>query len=203
MPQMGFDMQEGTVVRWLKEVGSEVTEEEPIAEIETDKAVVEFESYASGVLHSILVPEGATVPVGQPIAVLRAADEAPGELSTIEERPAAEATPTPVAVPPVDGTARPDATVPASPDEIRASPVARRLAAERGVELADIAGTGPGGRITKDDVLGFEGVVAAPAPEASARPEPPQQEEPATRAELGAADADRTRKKCAGRGCRT
>ena len=70
MPQMGYDMQEGTVVRWLKDEGSNVELGEPVAEIETDKAVVEFESYASGVLQTILVEEGATVPVGQPIAVV-------------------------------------------------------------------------------------------------------------------------------------
>ena len=70
MPQMGYDMQEGTVLRWLKGEGDEVANGEPIAEIETDKAVVEFESYADGVLHRIIVPAGTTVPVGEPIAVV-------------------------------------------------------------------------------------------------------------------------------------
>ena len=68
MPTMGFDMQEGTLVRWLKAEGSEVKLDEPIAEIETDKAVVEFLSDAAGVLSKILVSEGTTVPVGEPIA---------------------------------------------------------------------------------------------------------------------------------------
>ena len=80
MPQMGYDMQEGTVVRWLKPEGSAVKVGEPIAEIETDKAVVEFESYVSGVLHRILVQEGTTVPVGEPIAIVGAEGEAPPEI---------------------------------------------------------------------------------------------------------------------------
>ena len=75
MPQMGYDMQEGTVLRWLKGEGDAVANGEPIAEIETDKAVVEFESYADGVLHRIIVPAGTTVPVGQPIAVVGGQDE--------------------------------------------------------------------------------------------------------------------------------
>ena len=79
MPQMGYDMQEGTVVRWLKQEGEPVSEGEAIAEIETDKAVVEFESYASGVLRKVLVLEGATVPVGEPIAVVNGVDEDDGE----------------------------------------------------------------------------------------------------------------------------
>ena len=75
MPQMGYDMQEGTVLRWLKGEGDTVANGEPIAEIETDKAVVEFESYAEGVLHRIIVPAGTTVPVGEPIALVGAQDE--------------------------------------------------------------------------------------------------------------------------------
>ena len=69
MPQMGYDMETGTVVRWLAEEGSEVGLGEAIAEIETDKAVVEFESTTAGILHKILVPEGSTVPVGEAIAI--------------------------------------------------------------------------------------------------------------------------------------
>ena len=70
MPQMGFDMQEGTIVRWLKQEGDEVSRGEPIAEIETDKAIVEMEAFASGVLLKTVVGEGQTVPVGQTIAVI-------------------------------------------------------------------------------------------------------------------------------------
>ena len=165
MPQMGFDMQEGTVVRWLKTEGSQVEMGEPIAEIETDKAVVEFESYASGVLHSILVLEGATVPVGEPIAILTAEGEVLSGAATSRPEHPAEATAPVIAAPP---TAAPQREAPArAPDEARASPVARRLAQERGVDLTQIVGTGPGGRITREDVLTFE---IAPSAEAVTPP---------------------------------
>jgi len=85
MPQMGFDMQEGTVVRWLVSEGADVKAGDAIAEIETDKAVVEFESTAEGVLRRILVPEGTTVPVGQPIAIVGAEVEELGEAAPVTE----------------------------------------------------------------------------------------------------------------------
>ena len=175
MPQMGYDMREGTVVRWLKEEGSQVDDGEPIAEIETDKAVVEFESYAAGILHYIVVPEGTTVPVGQAIAVVGEADED-------VPKPAFEAaTPTPPATsprpttPPMPAEPRDDGPAPRS-DVVRASPVARRLAEERGVDLSKITGTGPHGRITRDDVLAVEPETepdkpATPLP-AAREPEP-------------------------------
>ena len=179
MPQMGFDMQEGTVVRWLKTEGSQVNMGEPIAEIETDKAVVEFESYASGVLQSILVLEGATVPVGEPIAIVTAEGEAPPATATPSPERPSEATAPVSAAPP---SAAPQRDVPArSGDEARASPVARRLAQESGVDLSQITGTGPGGRITREDVLAFE---SAPAAGAVAPPVSDQ----ATPAETGVGD---------------
>ena len=86
MPQMGFDMQEGTIVRWLKQEGDEVSRGEPIAEIETDKAIVEMEAFATGVLLKTVVGEGETVPVGQTIAVIGS----PGEpLPDLGSAPAA------------------------------------------------------------------------------------------------------------------
>ena len=172
MPQMGYDMQEGTVVRWLKPEGSVVQAGEPIAEIETDKAVVEFESYASGVLRKVLVPEGTTVPVGQAIAIVGAeGEELPeaGPEAPVEEPAPPFEEPTPSAASPVEAPATPSETPPAAAGEVRASPMARRLAAERGIDLSLIKGTGPGNRITKDDVLAFEG-------------EPAQAAEPATEA---------------------
>ena len=149
-------MQEGTVVRWLKSEGSEVRVGEPIAEIETDKAVVEFESYASGVLQKILVPEGNTAPVGQPIAILGEAGGTPAETPAArrevsEEAPSAVAT---VAVAAPEATEESTGAAPLR--EVWASPVARRLAEERGIDLSLVQGTGPGGRITKDDVLSFK-----------------------------------------------
>jgi pyruvate dehydrogenase E2 component (dihydrolipoamide acetyltransferase) len=201
MPMMGYDMQEGTVVRWLKSEGSEVKNGEPIAEIETDKAVVEFESYAAGVLHKILVPEGSTVPVGQPIAIVgepgesvNGAAAAPPAKEAVEEAPAKEA-PAPRAAAPepeAPAPAREPAKAPAGP--VRASPVARRLAEERGIDLAQVQGTGPGGRITKDDVAAFaDGGQAAPAkaaPEAPAEPERKAPPAPARPAAPAAAPAE-------------
>ena len=158
-------MSEGTVVRWLKAEGAAVQVGEAIAEIETDKAIVEFESYASGILHKILVSEGVTIPVGQPIAMV-------GEEGETVEEPPASAIPleAPAHEPPPYAEAAPAAETPeaAAPidGEVRASPVARRLADEMGIDLTKIVGTGPGGRIVKDDVLlrGEDAARAEPAP---------------------------------------
>ena len=177
MPQMGYDMHEGTVVRWLKAEGDEVQVGEPIAEIETDKAVVEFESTAAGVLSKVLVQEGSSVPVGDPIGIIGAAgEEVAAEDDAVE--PAAEAESVPVAetAPPPAEPIEP-APAPEPPQaeaqvldagEVRASPVARRIAQERGIDLSQVPGTGPGGRITREDVLSFEPPAAseeAPAAE--------------------------------------
>ena len=173
MPQMGYDMQEGTVVRWLKAEGSNVELGEPVAEIETDKAVVEFESYASGVLQRILVSEGSTVPVGEAIAVVGEPDVVPAEApepetpepaveaperegeqeDTIEAIPLGAAT-----APSTDGVGTPQpeeapAEQPIPSVRVFATPVARQLAYDSGIDLATVAGTGPGGRIVKEDVL--------------------------------------------------
>ena len=184
MPQMGYDMQEGTVVRWLKAEGSNVELGEPVAEIETDKAVVEFESYAAGVLHTILVEEGSTVPVGQPIAVVGEEAEAPAPTPEPEvEAPVAESEPeapeveeehpaiplgaSTAEVAPVDGVAAEPIEVPSAPAPDRrifATPIARQMAFEAGIDLADVAGTGPGGRIVKEDIVRLtEAQAAAPA----------------------------------------
>ena len=188
MPQMGYDMQEGTVVRWLKAEGSNVELGEPVAEIETDKAVVEFESYASGVLQTILVAEGSTVPVGEAIAVVGEGDVAVADApepepetpepaaepeAVDEEQDAVEAIPLGAAsAPSTDGVAT--APVEEAPAEqpvreggrVFATPVARQLAYESGVDLSTVDGSGPGGRIVKEDVLNIieAGTETTPAP---------------------------------------
>ena len=189
MPQMGYDMHEGTVVRWLKAEGDEVQVGEPIAEIETDKAVVEFESTAAGVLSKVLVQEGSSVPVGDPIGIIGAAGEEVAAEDDADE-PAAEAESVPVAetAPPPAEPIEP-APAPEPPQaeaqvldagEVRASPVARRIAQERGIDLSQVPGTGPGGRITREDVLSFEPPPAAPeeAPAAEVMDEEPAAEVP-------------------------
>ena len=190
MPQMGYDMQEGTVVRWLKAEGSNVELGEPVAEIETDKAVVEFESYAAGVLQTILVEEGSTVPVGQPIALVGEGAQAPPPAPE-PEPPVAESEPEPAteeeahpAIPlgaaasPVDGVAEepipaPSAPTPAPAARVFATPIARQMAAEADIDLADVAGTGPGGRIVKEDIVRFIESQVAAEPEPEPEPEIP------------------------------
>ena len=150
MPQLGYDMREGTVVRWIKQVGDEVVANEVIAEIETDKAVVEFKPTTGGVLRRIVAGEGEAIPVGNLIAVIGDANEVlPDDLTgTAGAAPAVEAETTPA---PASAPAAVPSAAPAG--EVRASPIARRLARERGVDLAAVTGTGPGGRIVEADVL--------------------------------------------------
>ena len=166
MPQMGYDMEEGTVVRWLKEEGAAVNRNEPVAEIETDKAVVEFESDSEGVLLKIVAPEGTIVPVGQTIAVVGNAGE---EVTTVSDIPTEQTTST------MDSKIE-DPELSNEPEQfhettqvssepntgrILATPIARRIAEERGISLSNIAGSGPGGRITKKDVEEFEPNLAS------------------------------------------
>ena len=161
MPQMGFDMQEGTIVRWLKQEGDEVSRGEPIAEIETDKAIVEMEAFASGVLLKTVVGEGQTVPVGQTIAVIGS----PGEpLPDLGEAPAPLTETEAPTEAPADVEEAVAAEVSAAAEQVRASPLARRLAEEKGIDLARVNGSGPGGRITRDDVLAFDSQATEAAP---------------------------------------
>ena len=176
MPQMGYDMSEGTVVRWLVAEGADVNVGDPLAEIETDKAVVEYESVAEGVLRKIVVSEGTTVPVGQTIAIVGTADEdipeAAVEAALPETTPAHEPAPTTPLAPSPAASPMPSTEAPAGDGKVRASPIARRLAQEKGVNLASVKGTGPGNRITRDDVLAYAATMP-PAPVAPAAPPPP------------------------------
>ena len=166
MPQMGYDMEEGTVVRWLKEEGSTVGRNEPVAEIETDKAVVEFESEAEGVLLRIVASEGSIVPVGETIALVglegEEADNVPSAGSTestdsditIREELTSESERHEVQEPIRNTTQESSESIPTT--RILATPVARRIADELGIDLKQVAGSGPGGRITKKDVETFD-----------------------------------------------
>ena len=166
MPQMGYDMEEGTVVRWLKEEGSTVGRNEPVAEIETDKAVVEFESEAEGVLLRIVASEGSIVPVGETIALVglegEEADNVPSAGSTEstdsdtakQEELTSESERHEVQEPIRNTTQESSGSTPTT--RILATPVARRIADELGIDLKQVAGSGPGGRITKKDVETFD-----------------------------------------------
>ena len=166
MPQMGYDMEEGTVVRWLKEEGSTVTRNEAVAEIETDKAVVEFESDSEGVLLKIVAPEGTIVPVGQTIAVVGSAGEEVSDVSDIliEQATATNDSETENSDPADDLEQFHETTEvingPAT-GRILATPIARRIAEERGISLANVPGSGPGGRITKKDIEEYEPNLAS------------------------------------------
>jgi pyruvate dehydrogenase E2 component (dihydrolipoamide acetyltransferase) len=174
MPKLGFDMREGTLVRWVKNEGEPVNKGEVLAEIETDKATVEVESFFSGTVLRHLVEQGAVVPVGQPIAVIGQPGEKVEVPAATVEAPAAE--PTPSA--PADQTAisEIEAAAPSGeeleegketvlPGGVRASPLARRLAEESGLDLRTVKGSGPRGRITRKDVeAALQAVTAAPTP---------------------------------------
>ncbi len=166
MPSMGADMTEGTVVKWLKAEGDAVVRGDKLAEIETDKTVVEMEAYADGLLRRIVVGEGVKVPVGDLIAFIGdAEDEVPAE-----EAPPESEVPEAQARPPAD---IPSALAPPAPParsaggRVKASPMARRLARERGIDISLVPGSGPGGRVTRDDVLSWQ-PPAEPLPEAAA-----------------------------------
>ena len=176
MPRMSYDTQEAIVVKWLKAEGEHVNLGDDIAEIETDKAIVPMPSGATGTLLKQVAAEGETVPVGQLLAVigqpgedvsevLASAAAATGSPSTGSGR--AGSGTVPAAIDPSTGSGRTDA---ASAGGVRASPIARRLAAEKGVDLALVTGTGPGGRITEADVASavadVAGEASAPAEEA-------------------------------------
>ena len=141
MPQMGYDMKEGVVIKWLKEEGSEVKIGEPVAEIETDKAVVEFESYAEGILEKILVEEGSKVNVGEPIAIVGDGTNIMEEVEVQEEE---------VEVQEEEAEVQEEISI---DQKIKASPLAKTLANDNNIDLNNVIGTGPGGRIVKSDIL--------------------------------------------------
>lgn len=180
MPKLGFDMAEGTLIRWVLVEGELVNKGEVLAEIETDKATVEVESAHTGVVLRLLVQEGDVLPVGAPIAVIGEADEeinldeiralmtadAPTSAdidkpeAAVQEVAPVETLPVEEAKPGGDGR---------YPGGIKASPIARRIATEHGLDITSIQGSGPGGRIVKRDI---EAYLHAPPDATSAIPMP-------------------------------
>ncbi len=165
MPKLGFDMAEGKLVRWVKKQGESVAKGEVLAEVETDKATVEVESFATGTVAATLAEEGSYQKVGALIAVITA----PGETVDIEalkgkttddRRPTIQAPSLSASQPPskTNGTpltSRPLGVQPLTSTFLRISPIARRLADELGIDPRQVTGTGPEGRITKKDVEAF------------------------------------------------
>jgi pyruvate dehydrogenase E2 component (dihydrolipoamide acetyltransferase) len=182
MPALSPTMEEGTLAKWLVKEGDEVKSGDILAEIETDKATMEFEAVDEGTIAKILVPEGSDgVKVGVAIAILAGEGE---DASAVTSAPAAAPAPkaeTPApkqeeapkaAAPAPAAVAAPAAA--ASGDRVKASPLARRLAGQQGIDLAAVAGSGPNGRIVKADLAGARPGAAAPAaasaPTAAAAP---------------------------------
>ncbi len=152
MPKLSDTMVEGTLVKWVKNKGDKVEVGDILAEVETDKATMEMEAFDEGTLSELYVAEGGTIKVGDKIALILAdgetADTAPAAQSTpIVEKSKASA---PAATTPLAHAPR--AAAPPTTGRTKASPLARKIAATRGVNLSSIAGTGPGGRIVKKDV---------------------------------------------------
>jgi len=191
MPQMGESIFEGTITKWLKKVGDTVVRDEPLFEISTDKVDSEIPSPASGVLSQILVPEGKTVQINTVLAIINGegAEEKPAAI-TASDKVAAQKTPEEAGTPKTEilpvfpQSEKPELPLPVvapskpaqiAPDirtqDIRTSPLVRRLARENNIDLSDIRGTGLEGRITKEDVLNYLGQHS---PEASAELPPPQ-----------------------------
>ncbi len=188
MPSLGFDMTEGKLANWLKKEGDKVEKGQAIAEIETEKATVEIEATVAGTIRSIIVPAGQTVPVGTVIAVIGdPADKgmAPHEPTTSAPEPAAREVPP--SEKPAPATPAPEPTPSgqgqvAEPEtRVRASPLARRMAQEAGLDLSRITGTGPGGRIMERDIQGAMAgrSTVAPAPSRPQAPPAPKSTFPA------------------------
>jgi len=159
MPKLSDAMVEGRVLQWLKKEGDRVQGGDVLASIETDKAEIELEAFGSGVLRKVLAGEGQTVPVGQLIAVIAEPDEdITGLVSAAPAAPAAGAPAAPKVEAKAAAPAAPAAVPPAAPPEagwVPASPIARRMAREAGIDLAQIKGSGPGERILERDVEAY------------------------------------------------
>lgn len=210
MPRLSDSMTEGTVVRWLKSPGDAIRRGEPLAEIETDKATITYESDLDGVIAQLTVAEGQTVPVGTPIAyVEQQSAAAPAPMPLPAEPQQQEQPPMPIEPLPLEPAApqpsaelfQPEtgefAAVEAPEGRVKASPIARRLANKLGVDIANVVGTGPGGRVVKEDVeaaadsalqasAGHGEPTQAPAP----LPEQPPEQLPAEPLPTGPAEPE-------------
>lgn len=180
LPKLGFDMAEGTLVRWLKQVGDSVKKGDVLLEVETDKATVEVEALASGLLKGTFAEAGSVLPVGTLIGVIAGAEEKvdldalrlqAGGAEAVPAPVAKAVTPAPAAPPPMSATPQPAVAVPASDGMLRVSPIAQRMAAQAGVDLKLVRGSGPEGRIIKRDIEMFMAGGTPAQPAAVARPQ--------------------------------
>ncbi len=152
MPQMGESVTEGTIVRWIKKVGDQIDRDEPLFEITTDKVDAEIPSPVAGILTEVLAKEGDTVSVNTVVCMIQQSDEAPRQEAAPARAPAPETTATPhVAHLSSSGETR------EPPSRQKSSPLVRRIAREHNVDVGRIAGSGLGGRVTKQDILEYLG----------------------------------------------
>jgi pyruvate dehydrogenase E2 component (dihydrolipoamide acetyltransferase) len=209
MPRLSDSMEEGTILQWMKAVGDEIAIGDELVEIETDKANMAYEADVAGTLTEVLAAEGATLAIGSPIAVVGDGSAAPAAPT--------EAAPDTKTSPPTDAPAASDARgshPPTDPTEespppassagasvgggdgerVKASPVAKRIAKDNGVDLSGVEGSGPGGRIIKSDVEAAAGGPAAPAPQAADIPPSSRQVEGGISAAQSPAPAGETAK---------
>jgi pyruvate dehydrogenase E2 component (dihydrolipoamide acetyltransferase) len=168
MPKLSDTMVEGTIARWKKKQGDTIETGDILAEVETDKATMEMEAFDDGVLKEVYVPDGGVAKVGEKIALILAEGESP---DGAEAAPAAKEEAAPAA-PPAESKAAPPAAAPASAApsgaRVKASPLAKKIAAERGVGLDGIQGSGPGGRVVAKDIPEKGAAPAATTPAAAA-----------------------------------
>lgn len=167
MPALSPTMEEGKLAKWLVKEGDTVQSGDLLAEIETDKATMEFEAVDEGVIGKILISEGTeNVKVNTAIAVLLADDESADDIHNSSLAPVAAATPEAVAAPTAPSAPAPIPSTATDGKRIFASPLARRIAADKGIDLATLQGSGPHGRIVKADVEGASSAPKAAAPQA-------------------------------------
>jgi len=154
MPKLGFDMAEGLLVRWVRQVGENINKGDVLAEIETDKATVEVESSASGVVLQLIVDQGTMVPVNAPIAIVGKAGEVVSDQSPVDsgqskvESQKSDAAAQSASI--VDSASQAVASADSAP--VKASPLAKKIARDQKVDLSKVQGTGPGGRIVRKDI---------------------------------------------------
>ncbi|HEV2092878.1 MAG TPA: dihydrolipoamide acetyltransferase family protein [Rubrobacter sp.] len=198
VPKLGMDMEEANILRWLVEEGAEVEKGDPVIEIDTDKVSYEVEANADGVIRGLRGEEGQTVPVGATLAYIAAPGEEWTDPVTEKQTGTGEdGTPTQAAAPPPMETSQEAPAHRNGGRTVRASPAARRAAADRGIEIEAIAGSGPGGRVYLSDVLESDVRRRPPeaetngAPETAAAPVPP---EPSVGAASGRESLSRVRR---------
>lgn len=200
MPRLSDTMQEGTITRWLKRVGDEVKRGDVLAEVETDKANMEVEAYDSGILEQVIVQEGETVPIGQVIAIIGSGtgsykeEQVPRTKQSQQALPVTPASYKNIAVEQSSifaGISAQQNDIGTNGVFIKASPLARRMAEEHGINLQQVKGTGPGGRIVRDDIEDFiEQHAISSAAIMQSMPEKPVESVPVSVSEVSREEAE-------------